>query len=329
MIKKSKKGCVGIAFGTVLALILVAVLGLWKLGPNYGIYLFPPSPQQYAEQALKQMDQGYYATGPEWEEARERAIEATRDADSYEATLPALREALAVAGGKHSQLFESGQSLDSSTDDDTPPSVATTDGITTVTVPAVNQSGDEYLQGLADQLSSDIHGAAPETSCGWIVDLRGNGGGNMYPMLAGLSPLLADGQFGGFVTNSGDTTPLEIADGGVAVGDNAGVQAADADKVEGPVAVLADDMTGSSGEVTLLAFHGADGVRTFGTPTAGYTSANQTINLYDGTQMLLTAAMLQDRNGDTLAEVPIEPDEETTSDAAPEAAKTWLTEQCG
>src|ERR1700727_3834452 len=33
---------------------------------------------------------------------------------------------------------------------------------------------------------------------GWIVDLRGNTGGNMWPMLAGIGPILGDGVVGAF-----------------------------------------------------------------------------------------------------------------------------------
>ena len=39
----------------------------------------------------------------------------------------------------------------------------------------------------------------PSATCGWIIDLRGNGGGNMYPMLAGLKPFLGDTVLGAFV----------------------------------------------------------------------------------------------------------------------------------
>jgi carboxyl-terminal processing protease len=35
---------------------------------------------------------------------------------------------------------------------------------------------------------------------GWIIDLRINTGGNMYPMIAGLTEFLGEGRVGGFIT---------------------------------------------------------------------------------------------------------------------------------
>jgi hypothetical protein len=43
--------------------------------------------------------------------------------------------------------------------------------------------------------------------CGWIVDLRENGGGNMWPMLLGLDPLLGNRPFGYFVAQQGVIVP--------------------------------------------------------------------------------------------------------------------------
>jgi hypothetical protein len=38
---------------------------------------------------------------------------------------------------------------------------------------------------------------------GWIVDLRGNSGGDMWPMVAGLGPIIGDGVLGAFVAPDG------------------------------------------------------------------------------------------------------------------------------
>ena len=37
---------------------------------------------------------------------------------------------------------------------------------------------------------------------GWIVDLRTDGGGNMWPMMAGLGPILGEGIMGWIVYNN-------------------------------------------------------------------------------------------------------------------------------
>lgn len=51
---------------------------------------------------------------------------------------------------------------------------------------------------LADSLHDAVRVLAEGGACGWVVDLRGNGGGNMWPMLAGIGPLLGDSVVGYF-----------------------------------------------------------------------------------------------------------------------------------
>ena len=40
---------------------------------------------------------------------------------------------------------------------------------------------------FAQSIQDEIRAAVEQDAVGWIVDLRGNGGGNMWPMLQGLS----------------------------------------------------------------------------------------------------------------------------------------------
>jgi len=52
---------------------------------------------------------------------------------------------------------------------------------------------------VAVELLGDGHSCASadrDDLIGWIVDLRGNGGGNMWPMLAGVGPVLGEGVVG-------------------------------------------------------------------------------------------------------------------------------------
>ncbi len=61
-----------------------------------------------------------------------------------------------------------------------------------VTLPAFAGSGagaDAYADRLFGQVA-----AGAGYACGYVVDLRGNTGGNNWPMLIGLSGLLGDGR---------------------------------------------------------------------------------------------------------------------------------------
>src|SRR4051794_21904980 len=52
---------------------------------------------------------------------------------------------------------------------------------------------------FADGIQDQIRGADRPGLAGWIVDVRGNGGGNMWPMVAGVGPVLGEGIAGYFI----------------------------------------------------------------------------------------------------------------------------------
>jgi len=91
------------------------------------------------------------------------------------------------------------------------------DRVTSVVLPELGAVPQDLQQRYADAGARGIADAAPLT-CGWIVDLRRNRGGNMYPMLAAVAPLLPDGAGMSFRSVNGELARVMIKDGGVAVG---------------------------------------------------------------------------------------------------------------
>src|SRR5262249_36338445 len=53
-------------------------------------------------------------------------------------------------------------------------------------------------QSYARSLQQRISDTLMSKPSGWIVDLRGNGGGNMWPMIVGVGPVLGSGTLGFF-----------------------------------------------------------------------------------------------------------------------------------
>jgi C-terminal processing protease CtpA/Prc len=102
-----------------------------------------------------------------------------------------------------------------------------------------------------------------------------------------------------------------------------------------PVAVITGFYTMSSGEAVAIAFRGRPNTRSFGEPTAGKSTANQGERLSDGSMLLVTAALMADRNG-MLYGIPIQPDERVDAragtaaeeDHALAAAVNWLRGNC-
>jgi carboxyl-terminal processing protease len=174
--------------------------------------------------------------------------------------------------------------------------------------------------------------------CGWVVDLRQNTGGNMWPMLAGIGPLLAADVVGSTTTTpsgegwhyrdgrawaGGPTLPAEPMGYGTSVGDPP-LRSATA-----PVALVLGRRTQSSGEMTAIAFLGRPNVRSFGDSTGGYASVNSSIPLRDGAQLIVTSAYPRDRLGRTYA-LTLGPDELVASadpvagDRPVQAAADWV-----
>ncbi len=127
---------------------------------------------------------------------------------------------------------------------------------------------------------------------GWIVDLRGNSGGNMWPMLAGIGPILGEGTAGYFIDPDGDEFVWGYNNGSVI-----GVRVTPYSllKPNPKVAVLTDQATASSGEAIAIAFRSRNNTRSFGLSTCGLSTANQGFSLADGSMLLLTVSNMADR----------------------------------
>lgn len=176
----------------------------------------------------------------------------------------------------------------------------------------------------------------------WVVDLRFNGGGNMFPMIGGVSPLLGDGIVGAF-DRRGERMNWRVVhtkdrdvDGEQGAARIVGVALTSArhDLRLAPVAVLTGAKTASSGEATLVSFLGRPNTRTFGALTAGQSSANRGIRLSDGAMLLITTSLFADRTGRVYGgkikpDVAVDESADGPLDAQPAvvAALKWLSEQ--
>ena len=174
---------------------------------------------------------------------------------------------------------------------------------------------------------------------GWIIDLRGNGGGSMWPMLAGIGFVLGEGGLGYFVDGDGTEVAWTYRDGSLYVENTKQNNFNLAPPLRLPrlpsVAVLIDSDTASSGEAVAVAFEGRPGTRLFGTHTFGLASSNEMLPLSDGATLFLNDAVDADRNHHRY-ENGIEPDvafavpasqPAENADMALQAALSWLSKK--
>jgi C-terminal processing protease CtpA/Prc len=205
-----------------------------------------------------------------------------------------------------------------------------TSGVGYISVPAYSgvdkAAAEAYARTVYDSLNAAVANGAG--SCRWIVDLRTNGGGNMWPMLGGLRPFLGEVGLGSFVSPT-STKPLWHARDQVDVRPPASLAALESANV----AVLTGPKTASSGEAVAISFIGRPRTRSFGLPTAGLSTSNTDMKLPDGALILLTVAVETDRTGKRYGQ-EISPDEVVAAPAtgAPndpqiDRAVAWLQSQ--
>jgi carboxyl-terminal processing protease len=177
---------------------------------------------------------------------------------------------------------------------------------------------------------------------GWIVDVRGNGGGNMWPMLAGIGAVLGEADLGKFVSADGGSE-VWFYKAGQAGSRGAGGKEEIAAEIKQPpfalpelawVALVFDRGTGSSGEAIAISFAGRARERSFGEHTAGFSTSNDRYALPDGAALFLCTGIEVDRTGKLYPE-GLSPDVEVPApatrpqeenDAALQAAMRWLAE---
>jgi carboxyl-terminal processing protease len=199
-----------------------------------------------------------------------------------------------------------------------------------LTVPGF-AGGSHAQQGeFARNMQNVIQDNDIEGTCGWVVDLRDNRGGNLWPMLVGLGPLLPEGELAASVYPDGRRTTVWYRAGQGGFGDYVQLRVAEPYRLVAPaaVALLVGPGTASSAEVLAVAFQGQPGVRSFGAPTAGVSAGNRIFSLSDGAALVLTVAATSDRSGRIYAD-SIAPDEAVSGGAAGEdrvldAARRWL-----
>jgi C-terminal processing protease CtpA/Prc len=153
---------------------------------------------------------------------------------------------------------------------------------------------------------------------GFIVDLRRNTGGTLWPMLAGIGPLAGAGEVGAFVSAHGSADWSYDAELGAAKSGTyelAKVAEPYPLRDDLPVAVLAGPLTAGFGEALVVAFAGRARTRRFGEGTSGLPTSNTQIPLADGALLVLTVTVHADRTGTRYDDV-IAPDETVATDWA-------------
>jgi carboxyl-terminal processing protease len=219
-------------------------------------------------------------------------------------TYPALRKALELLGTNHSFILSaSGDMLAYHSILNCEQSFETNEplmqNIGYLRVDGFISRDNNLMKNFANAIQNSIAQQDNGNLLGWVVDLRNNTGGNMWPMIAGLGPLFDNSILGYFVDADERSVAWGYKNGSSYSGKRNIVT------VDKPysllnsvpkIAILSSKRLGSSGEATLISFKKQYNVRVFGTDSCGLSSANSPFKLSDGSELFLTTAIMADRD---------------------------------
>lgn len=278
----------------------------------------------------------------DWAALEKAAYATAGDAEQAQDAYPAIRQVIAALGEKHTMFYPARRPQPASTAPAAVPAprpqprqpevkrLAADVGL--VVMPGWPFARDNPT---SEAWVSDTRAALAQADadgvCGWVVDVRDNGGGNVWPMLDVLGPLLGSSPFGTFVAKTRD--PIIFSDGRASYPgmrpEMAPLPVLRLKSADAPVAVLMNGQTGSSAETVVTTFKGRPHTRFFGSPTANYVSTNNPKTLKDGSVITTTVGYTEDRTG-VAYKGAIQPDVQVDDAGALDAATAWVRENgCG
>lgn len=308
-----------------------------------------PRLRAYLADALEQIrTTALFSSSVDWDEVGREARALLETATCYADTHAFLTETLRKAGGLHSHLTPPPTSaaarqrnarLAAALGPPVPSGHVIDQGPDAVAylrlprLPDGREAGRGYLAAGTTVMSSLIDAGA----CGWIVDLRANIGGGIWPVLAVAAPLLPEGVLGHFLLPDGRVQTWSARGGRIkldrktmARGRIRGTRGAD--RTHGtpedltPIAVLTSRHTSSAGEAVALAFRAQPRAQLIGSPTAGMTTGNRTHVLRDGTRLRISSSRYADHT-QTPVEGPVPVDRhlpDNSREVALNTALAWL-----
>jgi hypothetical protein len=286
---------------------LVLLPGLWLFtAPIRGADEVSPVARAYIDAAFNVMEEHFlHHERIDWRQLRRETLLQAGGAQTPVDTYPALRFALSKLGDRHSYLqltpeltreekSRQPKLMDPSAMAAAPvrkpsfpfpspfrsrrlPEGAMVAGaaapLAHIAIPFFYSQEQAAINDYATVIQNLIAELAAEKPCGWIVDLRGNGGGNMWVMLAGVGPILGDGEPGANLHRDGPRKWF-YESGAAGYRDDkkdpyyARTTGTAVSLPRLPAAALLIDRdTGSSGEAIAIAFRGRANTRFFGEST--------------------------------------------------------------
>lgn len=172
-----------------------------------------------------------------------------------------------------------------------------------ILIPAINfeDISLENIHNVSQPLYDEINKIKSSNSLkGWIIDLRFNSGGNIYPMLLALYDFLGDNAVYGTMDIDKKIISMTKLKNGKYIDDDSitsYIIPKGKKLIKTKVALITGIVTASSGEITAIAFKGRENTILIGEKTMGMTTTNVERYLPFGAVLALTIGYDCDRNG--------------------------------
>jgi hypothetical protein len=266
-----------------------------------------------------------------WTDFRNEVFKRAGAPQSIEQTYQGIKRALVLLGDHHSFYVKSngtvlfGDNLSCAAYAIATPALPNNIGYVKVDWFSGTISSDEalaYVQALKDSIINQDQADL----LGWIIDLRANIGGNMWPMIAGIGPILGEGTAGYFVYPDNSNAKWGFSEGSPFLNTNVLNTLVNDYELINPnpkVAVLTDDGVSSSGEALAIGFIGRENTKSFGVATCGLSTSNVGFALSDNGTLVLTVSTMADRGLNLFGSTVI-PDVEADDDSIIQNAIDWI-----
>jgi hypothetical protein len=316
-------------------LLLQMAIALVAMGCSENVDTISPVAESYVNEIMDVMQKNSINRNTiDWPKVRTKAIQLAGTAKTIKETYASITFALGSLNDNHSfykavdgtYLYNQATGCNVSS----PPNAEVPANVGYVRIPGFSGfSSTAETDAFALSLQTIIKNQDSPALIGWVVDLRGNTGGNMWPMLSGVGPVLGEGLAGHFIYPDNTANAYSYQNGAAALDGTVLSSVPNFYTVIKPnpkVAVLIDGGTVSSGEAITIAFIGRANTRLFGMgPTCGKSTANAVFTLSNGALLVLTTSVMADRNKNKFGNT-ISPDETGFGgqSGAVKAAIDWL-----
>lgn len=186
-----------------------------------------------------------------------------------------------------------------------------------IRIPGNSDFSFKKVDSIANDITSHINNINSAKIKTWIIDLRTNTGGNMYPILLGLKEFIGSDNvvFGGFKNSRGESSgQWEIKDGKMLIDGTELTRKVELNNPinkDIPIVILTSCYTASAGEMTAISLIGRKNTYVVGEPTADYTTAVQGFRINADAGLNLSTDYVLDRNSKVYKK-HIKPDFEVT-----------------